>query len=83
MGVQGDSAVIVRASGSGIEIESDNEDELVAALTRLKDNPADYDALCQSGRTFVQTHYTRDRLASEYLEILNAVKDGTPVVENE
>ncbi len=73
MGVRGESAEIVRASGSGIEMEPDNELDLVNAVIRLRDDSAFYESLCQCGRTFVTEHYTRDGLAARFLDIIESV----------
>ncbi|MFM7260137.1 MAG: glycosyltransferase family 4 protein, partial [bacterium] len=51
-GVEGESADIVRDEHAGIPFEPENVDELVAALRRLKDNPAELDqfrASCLKG----------------------------------
>lgn len=73
MGVRGESAEIVRNSGSGIDMEPDNESDLVEALIRLRDESGFYHSLCQSGRAFVTEHYTRDVLAAQFLEIIESV----------
>lgn len=73
MGVRGESAEIVRKSGSGIDMEPDNERELVAAVLKLRDDPDYYESLCAKGREFVIAHYTRDVLAGRFLEIIESV----------
>ena len=70
MGVQGESADIVKASHSGIQITPDSDEQLTAAVTRLCDEQDLYDALCQNGRDFVTDNYSRDKLAHEMLETL-------------
>lgn len=79
MGVQGDSAKIVEQSGSGVGIESENDQQLFDALTSLCDNEAQYERLCQSGREFVSQYYSRDTLASDFLKIAEAVASGKRV----
>jgi glycosyltransferase involved in cell wall biosynthesis len=73
MGVKGESATIVSDSGSGLIMEPDNEQDLVAAVTRLCDDHEYYDSLCKNGRKFVREHYSRDALAQDMLDILQAV----------
>lgn len=73
MGVQGESATIVSDSGSGLVMEPDNEQDLVAAVTRLCDDRQFYESLCQNGRKFVCENYNRDKLAQDMLDILVAV----------
>lgn len=77
MGVQGESAEIVRRSKSGIEIESDNDQELVSAVIRLCDDAEYYQSLCQAGRSFAGENYSRNVLAARYLEIIEAVAGRT------
>ncbi len=70
MGVRGESAEIVARSGSGIDMEPDNENDLVNAVVRLKDDDVYYRSLCQQGRDFVTREYTRDVLAQRFLDII-------------
>lgn len=72
MGVRGESAEIVRASGSGLEIEPENDEELAHAVCKLADDHAYYDSLCKSGRAFVMANYDRDQLAGRFLEIIES-----------
>lgn len=76
MGVQGESAAIVEKSGAGIAMESDNAQQLVDAVLKLKDDKAFRDTLCSNGRRFVSQHYTRDSLARKMLDILKRVAGG-------
>ena len=73
MGVQGESADIVKRSNSGIQIEPENEDDLVAAVLKLCDNTMVYDNLSSSGRPFVSENYSRDVLAAAMLLKLERV----------
>jgi glycosyltransferase involved in cell wall biosynthesis len=73
MGVRGEAAKIVRCSGAGMEIEPDNDAQLADAVCRLKDDLAFYQSLCHRGRSFVSMHYTRDVLATQYLQIISQV----------
>ena len=76
MGVQGESAEIVRESKSGLEIESDNAQQLADAVMRLCDDQSLYESLCEAGRDFVTAHYSRDMLAANYLELIEQVASG-------
>jgi glycosyltransferase involved in cell wall biosynthesis len=73
MAVKGESAEIVRASGSGIEIEPESEEDLDATVTRLKNDSALFQSLCDKGRDFVAKKYSRDRLADEYIGLIKRV----------
>ena len=73
MGVQGESANIVAASGSGIQIEPENDEQLVDAIIKLRDSPELYEQLCSSGRDFVVENYLRETLANKMLSIIELV----------
>lgn len=73
MGVRGESAEIVRKSGSGIEIEPENDSELVEAVCKLADDRAFYESLCRSGREFVVANYDRNQLAQRFLDVLEGL----------
>lgn len=76
MGVQGESADIVEDSGAGIAMESDNEQQLVDALLKLKDDEDFRQQLCNNGRKFVSQHFTRDSLAQAMLDVMESVAGG-------
>jgi glycosyltransferase involved in cell wall biosynthesis len=67
MGVRGEAGKIVSDAGAGVAIEPENADELVAAVTRLRDNPGERAAMGRAGRTFVEEHYDRKALARRYI----------------
>ena len=79
MGVRGEAADIVRRSGSGIDMEPDNENDLIDAVLKLKTDRPFYQTLCESGRDFVTQHYTRDVLAADFLQIIQTVADKRPI----
>lgn len=70
MGVRGEARAIVNEAHAGISMEPECEEDLVAAIERLADNPELADELSESGRKFVSEFYNRDKLADEYLDIL-------------
>ena len=80
MGVRGEAAEIVRRSHSGIDMEPENADDLVEAVTRLADDRELCRSLCNS--SYVANHYSRDRLALDYLEIIKAVTNGSAVPDH-
>ena len=81
MGVRGEAAEIVRRSGSGIEMEPDNDQQLCDAVQRLRDDSTFYQSLCLSGRQFVAANYTRDGLADKFLKIIQSVVAQKPVIQ--
>ena len=76
MGVQGESADIVKDSGAGIAMESDNAQQLVDAVLALKEDHELRNRLCANGRQFVGQHYTRDSLAKKMLDVMKRVTNG-------
>ena len=70
LGVEGDSAELIRRAGAGICIEPEDETELVAAVEKLADDPALLQSLGQAGRDYVAKHFDRDALAKDYLAVL-------------
>ena len=77
MGVHGESAEIVRTSGSGVFMGSENEHELVEAVLKLADDREYYQQLCSSGRDFVSTNYSRDVLAAQFLKQIEKIGGNT------
>ena len=73
LGVEGEAAKLVEASGGGICIEPDNEVELVQAVMRLKDDPELVARLGQAGHDYIAKHYDRHKLALEYLDHLHEI----------
>ena len=83
MGVKGEGRKIVSASGSGINIDPGNTDQLVEAVCRLADDAAFTSKLAGRGRPFVSEHYTRDVLADRFLNIMRNVAASKKVTLNE
>lgn len=73
LGVAGEAAKLVEASGGGICIEPDNEVELLEAVTRLKDDPQLAARLGQAGHDYVAEHFDRQKLALVYLDYLGGI----------
>ncbi len=70
VGVAGDARELVQQSGGGIAIEPENDAQLLEVLDQLRTEPSRCTEMGNSGYEFVNTHFDRDRLALEYLEIL-------------
>jgi glycosyltransferase involved in cell wall biosynthesis len=81
MGVDGEAREIVAASGSGINMDPGNTDQLVEAVCRLADDSEFATTLAGRGRPFVSQHYTRDVLADRLLEIMQTVAAGKQVTD--
>jgi glycosyltransferase involved in cell wall biosynthesis len=70
MGVQGESADIVRDANAGLDMEPGNADSLIECLTQLKEDAELYASIKSNGRRFVLEEFSRDTFAARYLELL-------------
>jgi glycosyltransferase involved in cell wall biosynthesis len=73
MGVKGPARQIVMDAGAGMPMEPDSDEELSRIIRQLADNRAGTVAMGRRGRAYVLEHYNRDRLAGEYLELLESL----------
>jgi glycosyltransferase involved in cell wall biosynthesis len=73
MGVQGESADIVREASAGLDMEPGDPDSLIECLTRLQKEPDLYESLTANGRRFVLDEFSRDAFAARYLELLKSL----------
>src|SRR5690606_7007190 len=75
--VAGEAARIVAASGAGVVTAPGDAEAIAGAITRFaKMSAAERAALGANGRPYVAEHYSRERLAGRYLEILQEVAAG-------
>ena len=74
VGVEGYAADLVTRAGAGICIEPENEGQLVDALIRLADDRRYVEALGRSGHDYFVTHFDRQVLARQYLDLIRTVK---------
>ena len=71
LGVEGESAAIVREAGCGVCIEPENSRQLADVILELSGEPKRTEKLGQNGGVFVRSHYNRDNLALKYFDVLN------------
>jgi glycosyltransferase involved in cell wall biosynthesis len=77
IGVNGDARQLIETAGAGLAIEPEDDAALAAALIRLADHPEEGRAMGERGKAYVLAHFDRDRLAADYLRILERLKaDG-------
>jgi glycosyltransferase involved in cell wall biosynthesis len=81
LGVGGQAKEILERSRGGVCVEPGNVDELCDAILRLRDRPELCTELGQSGREYIVRNLSRARTATEYLEILRGLVEGTTVAE--
>ena len=75
LGVEGFAREFVQNAGCGVCIEPEDEEQLVAAVLRLADDPGLRARLGASGRTYVTERFDRGQLAERYLAIIERVAD--------
>ena len=71
LGVEGESADIVREASCGVCIEPENSRQLADTVLGLAEDPERAETLGKNGGAFVRTHYNRDDLAMRYLDVLS------------
>lgn len=75
LGVEGFAADLVRDADAGVCFEPENEGELVKALVDLADDRARGAALGRNGLAVIAAEYDIERLAGEYLGILEELRE--------
>ena len=73
LGVDGQAREIVEQSGGGVFVEPENADQLAETVLRMSREPGWSEAMGKTGGEFVRRHYSRDELASRYLDVLRSV----------
>jgi glycosyltransferase involved in cell wall biosynthesis len=76
IGVEGESAEIVRKAEAGICVEPENAQQLAAAVLKLAGEPETLRSMGRKGRTFVVENFDRDRLAMRYAALIERVVSG-------
>jgi glycosyltransferase involved in cell wall biosynthesis len=70
-GVAGFAAEFIDEARAGINIEPENSEQLIEALLKLRKAHELREALGHAGREYVLRHFDREKLAEDYLEIIN------------
>lgn len=81
LGVEGESAELLRTAKAGICIEPEQADELAARVLELSHNPEGCRQLGRNGRRYVMEHFDRIVLARKLTAVLEMV--GRTVVDAE
>lgn len=77
LGVEGESADLLRAAKAGICIEPEQADELATCVLELSQNPERCQQLGRNGRRYVMEHFDRIVLARKLASVLETVGRGT------
>ena len=76
--VRGEAREILGRSGGALLVDPERGDQLAAAVSQLRADPALRAQLSRSGRAFAEQYYDRDALAARYLEVLRDVVNRVP-----
>lgn len=76
LGVRGESERLVKESGGGLCIEPENAEELAAVVRALADDREHAKALGRAGRSYVEEHFDRARLAGKLENVLSELVSG-------
>ncbi|MEO1525420.1 MAG: glycosyltransferase family 4 protein [Planctomycetota bacterium] len=76
MGVRGRAREIVMAAGSGVSMEPENDEQLLALLDQLSEDRQATREMGMRGRQFVSQNFERDQLAADMLEIVKRTARG-------
>jgi hypothetical protein len=74
LGVRGESRELVEAYGAGLTFRPEREEELAAAIRRLRDDPGLYRRLRDGCRRLAED-FDRTELARRMLQLLDSVAD--------
>lgn len=77
LGVEGESADLLRAAKAGVCIEPEQADELATCVLELSQNPERCQQLGRNGRRYVMEHFDRIVLARKLASVLETVGRGT------
>ena len=73
IGVQGEAAAIVEAAQCGLSFTPENHLELCDLLIQLNNDPILRASMGEQGRVYLESHFCREQLADQYLEVLHKV----------
>lgn len=74
-GVAGQAARFVEKANAGINIEPESAEDLLEALTILKNDHNLSRSFSKSGEDYVKKHFNRDVLAERYMQVIIRVAD--------
>jgi glycosyltransferase involved in cell wall biosynthesis len=82
IGVDGEARRLVEAAGAGLFCQPEDEFDLLRRVRELQAQPDLCRQLGNSGREYVVAHFDRDRLAAQYIQILESCcVSGGPTVD--
>jgi colanic acid biosynthesis glycosyl transferase WcaI len=76
LAVDGQARMIVEAANAGVYVEPENAAQLARTITDLADDVAKREALGRNGRRYILKHFSRERTAALYVDVLQDVLGG-------
>jgi glycosyltransferase involved in cell wall biosynthesis len=77
LGVEGESAELLRNSGGGVTVEPENAQQMADAILKLSQNPELCEAMATEGKKYVGENFDRAKLARDFeLVIQGMVTQG-------
>jgi glycosyltransferase involved in cell wall biosynthesis len=73
LGVEGEAAALLAASGGGIAVEPGDVKAIAKVTRAIANNPAEAERMGRAGHAFVTRDFDRARLARRFLEVLAQV----------
>jgi glycosyltransferase involved in cell wall biosynthesis len=73
LGIDGVARELVEEAGAGLYVEPENPEEYYRAIEQFRGDPASRQAMGERGRAYVGEHFSRERLAVRYLEVLEGL----------
>ncbi len=71
LGVDGQAREIIEQAQAGVFIEPENEEALVRAVMRLREDASLRGRLGNNGRRYILEHFSRQQTAAEYIRVLD------------
>lgn len=78
LAIDGVARELVEKAGAGVFVPPEDPVAFAQAVRELKDNPAACEEFGRSGLGYVQEHFSRERLAARYMDILKEQVCGAP-----
>jgi glycosyltransferase involved in cell wall biosynthesis len=72
LSARGESRALLERANAGIAIEPENSAQLVDAVSYLYENNDLANSLGVNGRAFMEEHYSREKMAANYIEVLSS-----------
>lgn len=72
LSVKGEACAMIEKANAGITIAPENPDQLANAILRLYNDDHLSTSLGNNGRSFIEKHFSREKMAIDYIEILTS-----------